>query len=149
MNRIRPTTINCFQAIQSPALYRNFGIHLFVMFPAAMAMCWLGTQLDSTLGYVAFGTPSWRFPVGGSHDCHRWILGMVCVWLSIHRGRGSPGTRRWQYVRLVDTGPYATIRHPSVLGKALGVIGLGIMWGSPILSHWIHTYSVGVCSRIQ
>ena len=132
MKRIRPTTAKCFQAIQSPALYRNFGIHLFVMFPAAMAMCWLGTQLDSTLGYVAFGTTAWRFPVGGTMVA----IGGLWVWYVYGylfiAGGGSPGTHvDGGPVRLVDTGPYATIRHPSVLGKLLGVIGLGIMWGSP------------------
>ncbi|MEC8381435.1 MAG: methyltransferase, partial [Myxococcota bacterium] len=33
-------------------------------------------------------------------------------------------------VRMVDTGPYTAIRHPSVLGKLLGVTGLGIIWQS-------------------
>ena len=30
----------------------------------------------------------------------------------------------------MDTGPYSAMRHPSVLGKVLGVTGLGIAWGS-------------------
>ena len=132
MNRIRPSTAECFQAIKSPALYRNFAIHLFVMFPAAMVMCWLGTRLDSTLGYTAFGSLTWRFPTGGSMIA----VGGLWVWYVYGylfiAGGGSPGTHvDGGPVRLVDTGPYATIRHPSVLGKLLGVIGLGIMWGSP------------------
>ena len=46
-------------------------------------------------------------------------------------GEGSPGTHvDGGPIRLVDTGPYAAIRHPSVLGKLLGVTGLGIAWGS-------------------
>ena len=132
MNRIRPSISECFSAIRSPALYRNFTIHLFVMFPAAMMMCWLGTQLDNQLSWMAFGTTTWRFPVGGSAI----VVGGLWVWYVYGylfiAGGGSPGTHvDGGPVRMVDTGPYSTIRHPSVLGKLLGVIGLGILWGSP------------------
>lgn len=94
-------------------------------------MCWLGSRLDTTLGYTVFGSPMWRFPAGGSMIA----LGGVWVWYVYGylfiAGGGSPGTHvDGGPVRLVDTGPYATIRHPSVLGKLLGVIGLGIIWGS-------------------
>lgn len=132
MHRIRPRTADCFAAIQSPELYRNFTIHLFVMFPAAMLMCWLGVRLDAHLGWLAFGSLSWRAPLGGGMI----TLGGLWVWYVYGylfiAGGGSPGTHvDGGPVRMVDTGPYATIRHPSVLGKLLGVIGLGIIWGSP------------------
>lgn len=132
MHRIRPRTADCFAAIQSPELYRNFAIHLFVMFPAAMLMCWLGVQLDAHLGWLAFGSLSWRAPLGGGMIA----LGGLWVWYVYGylfiAGGGSPGTHvDGGPVRMVDTGPYATVRHPSVLGKLLGVIGLGIIWGSP------------------
>ena len=132
MNRIRPTTTACFSAIRSPELYRNFAIHAFVMFPAAMVMCWLGTKLDAQVGWQIFGHRSWRYPIGGAAIA----LGGLWVWYVYGylfiAGGGSPGTHvDGGPVRLVDTGPYATIRHPSVLGKLLGVIGLGVMWGSP------------------
>ena len=131
MDRIRPTTTLCFSAIRSPELYRNFAIHLFVMFPAAMTMCWLATRLDGTLGWDPFGDISWRFPVG----IGAIMLGGIWVWYVYGylflAGGGSPGTHvDGGPVRLVDTGPYATIRHPSVLGKLLGVIGRGTIWGS-------------------
>lgn len=131
MNRIFPTTSECFVAIKSPALYRNFAIHLFVMFPAAMLMCWLGTMLDAKLGTPIFGETTWRWSVGGSMI----FIGGIWVWYVYGylfiAGGGSPGTHvDGGPVRIVDTGPYAAIRHPSVLGKLFGVIGLGIMWGS-------------------
>jgi hypothetical protein len=33
---------------------------------------------------------------------------------------------------MVDTGPYTMVRHPSVLGKLLGVTGLGVAFGSTV-----------------
>ena len=47
-------------------------------------------------------------------------------------GGGSPGTHvDGGPTTMVDTGPYTVVRHPSVLGKLLGVVGLGLVWGSP------------------
>ena len=131
MKRILPTTKQCFSAITAPELYRNFAIHLFVMFPAALTMCWLAQQIDIRLGLSPFGEAAWRFPVGiGSI-----LVGGIWVWYVYGylflAGGGSPGTHvDGGPVRMVDTGPYAAIRHPSVLGKLLGVTGLGIAWGS-------------------
>ena len=131
MTRIKPNVSSCFIAIRSPELYRNFAIHLFVMFPSAMLMCWLGSQLDARLGWSPFGSSQWRLPIGGSAI----ILGGTWVWYVYGylflAGGGSPGTHvDGGPVRLVDTGPYAAVRHPSVLGKILGVVGLGVIWGS-------------------
>ena len=131
MNRIKPTTKACFLAISAPELYRNFAIHLFVMFPAAMIMCWLAQKIDMRFEIASFGSAEWRLPLGiGSI-----AIGGVWVWYVYGylflAGGGSPGTHvDGGPVRMVDTGPYAAMRHPSVLGKLLGVTGLGIAWGS-------------------
>ena len=131
MNRIRPTTSACFAAIKAPALYRNFFIHAFVMFPAAMMMCWIATQIDAHLGIPPLGSPNIRLLLGivGIAIGGTWVW-YVYGYLFL-AGGGSPGTHvDGGPIRLVDTGPYSTIRHPSVLGKMLGVIALGIAWGS-------------------
>lgn len=131
MNRIRPNITACFAAIKAPALYRNFFIHAFVMFPAALTMCWIATQIDSHLKVPPLPNPDFRLWIG--------ILGIIVggtwVWYVYGylflAGGGSPGTHvDGGPVRLVDTGPYSAIRHPSVLGKILGVLSLGIAWGS-------------------
>lgn len=133
MNRKRPSTSQCFKAIVNPEIYRNFGIHLFVMFPAAMLMCWLASLLDQKMGLSPFGTDIWRIPMGLSLIA----IGGLWVWFVYGYlflvGEGSPGTHiDGGPIRLVDTGPYSAMRHPSVLGKVLGVTGLGIAWGSTI-----------------
>ncbi|MCB9762475.1 MAG: isoprenylcysteine carboxylmethyltransferase family protein [Alphaproteobacteria bacterium] len=128
----RPSFMACLAAIRAPELYRNFAIHIFVMFPAAMVMCWLGTKVDAAVGLGPLLEPAVRVPAGLS------LIGAGGFWVwyvygyLFLAGGGSPGTHvDGGPVAMVDTGPYTMIRHPSVLGKLAGVIGLGIIWGSP------------------
>jgi protein-S-isoprenylcysteine O-methyltransferase Ste14 len=128
----RPGLAACFAAIRHPALYRNFAIHLFVMFPAAMVMCFLGTKVDAALHV----TPRPPMPLAAILGPSLIGIGGVWVWYVYGylflSGGGSPGTHvDGGPTTMVDTGPYTVIRHPSVLGKMLGVIGLGIAWQSP------------------
>lgn len=129
----RPTLGACFAAIRAPELYRNFAIHLFVMFPAAMVMCWIATHVDAALG--------WEPLPGGLATSLAGLslvgLGGLWVWYVYGylylAGGGSPGTHvDGGPVALVDSGPYTAIRHPSVLGKLAGVIGLGLLWHSTV-----------------
>lgn len=128
----RPRLSACLAAITAPELYRNFAIHLFVMLPAAIVMCWIATGVDTAVGL----TPGWPPAV-------TWALGLALigaggawVWYVYGylylSGGGSPGTHvDGGPTALVDTGPYTVIRHPSVLGKLAGVIGLGVIFQSP------------------
>lgn len=127
----RPSVGACFAAIRAPELYRNFAIHLFVMFPAALLMSWIGAQLDLALGIEPLGILPVRLALGmlsvGVGGVWVWYV-YGYLYLS---GGGSPGTHvDGGPTAMVDTGPYTMLRHPSVLGKLLGVIGLGVAWGS-------------------
>jgi protein-S-isoprenylcysteine O-methyltransferase Ste14 len=127
----RPAFFACLAAIQRPELYRNFAIHIFVMLPAAMVMCWLGTRVDAELGLAPLGA----WPATGLAGASLIGLGGFWVWYVYGylylAGGGSPGTHvDGGPAVLVDTGPYTVIRHPSVLGKLLGVIGLGFIFQS-------------------
>ncbi len=128
----RPSVGACFAAIAEPELYHNFAIHLFVMLPAAVVMAWIGTRVDAALGLGRL----LPWPLSGVLGVGVAAVGAVWVWYVYGylflSGGGSPGTHvdggpTW----MVDTGPYTVIRHPSVLGKLLGVIGLGLAFGSP------------------
>lgn len=124
-----PTVGACFAAITRPELYRNFAIHAFVMFPAAMGMCAIAHQIDRALGLTV--------PLPAALGLVAIGLGGLWVWYVYGYlylvGGGSPGTHvDGGPVALVDTGPYTVVRHPSVLGKLLGVIGLGVVWQSPV-----------------
>lgn len=128
----RPRLGACLAAITAPELYRNFAIHLFVMFPAAMVMCAIAARIDAELGLPALMPWPQRLLVGGA------MVGVGGFWVwyvygyLYLSGGGSPGTHvDGGPTALVDTGPYTVIRHPSVLGKLAGVIGLGVIFQSP------------------
>ena len=61
----RPSLAACFGAIREPELYRNFAIHLFVMFPAAMVMCFVATKVDAELALAPLGP--WPAEIGRAH----------------------------------------------------------------------------------
>lgn len=127
----RPGFGACLGAIRAPELYRNFAIHLFVMLPAALLMCWIATLIDGQLGLEPLLPGALRVALGAVLVC----VGGFWVWYVYGylylSGGGSPGTHvDGGPTAMVDTGPYTAIRHPSVLGKLLGVVGLGVASGS-------------------
>jgi protein-S-isoprenylcysteine O-methyltransferase Ste14 len=79
--------------------------------------------------------PEWQY-----HFCYLalfavfTIIGIIIVWWAysylVIIGQGSPGPHLGGTKKLVTTGPYALFRHPSVVGKLLGVIGLGFFYRS-------------------
>jgi len=127
----QPPAAACLRALAYPELYRNFMVHLFVMAPAGTAMAFVGSRIDRVSGWG----PLLGWPLAGIIGGLCIALGGVWVWYVYGylflSGRGSPGSHvDGGPTILVDTGPYAAIRHPSVLGKLLGVAGLGVMFGS-------------------
>lgn len=131
-NVVAPGLAACLGAIRAPAVYRNFIIHLVVMIPATVVMCWVALQLDAWWGW------GWAIGPRLSQLAGGLSLGLGAVWVwyvygyLYLTGGGSPGTHvDGGPARLVDTGPYTMIRHPSVQGKLAGVVGLGLLSQSP------------------
>jgi protein-S-isoprenylcysteine O-methyltransferase Ste14 len=62
-------------------------------------------------------------------------IGGFIVWYSYGylfiKGDGSPGSHLGHTQYLVKTGIYSWVRHPSNIGKLIGVIGLGILMQTP------------------
>lgn len=127
-----PDIRTCLAAIRRPELYRNFLIHLFVMFPGVVVMCLIATRLDQTFGLnrlVPWPASLWpgliAIGIGGASVWY--VYGYLFL-----VGGGSPGTHvDGGPTRIVDTGPYTAIRHPSVPGKFLAAAGVGFIFGSP------------------
>jgi len=61
-----------------------------------------------------------------------FLSGVYIVWLSytylVLLGEGSPCPQLGGTKKLVTVGPYAIVRHPSVIGKLLGVISVGVLF---------------------
>ena len=127
----RPPLRDCLAALRFPDIYRNFAIHLFVMLPAAVVMCTLAARVDAALGLTPPVAPwlAWSLGLTSIASGGLWVVyvyGYLCL-----SGGGSPGTHvDGGPTALVDTGPYTMVRHPSVIGKLAGVIGLGVIFQS-------------------
>ncbi|MFH1464198.1 MAG: isoprenylcysteine carboxylmethyltransferase family protein [Pseudomonadota bacterium] len=129
----RPPLRDCMAAIAQPELYRNFAVHLLVMAPAGTVMAWIASRIDHVLGWAPLVPWPWSLIPG----LGLIIAGGLWVWYVYGylflSGRGSPGSHvDGGPTVLVDTGPYTMIRHPSVLGKVAGVLGLAMLFGSKV-----------------
>ncbi len=129
----RPPLKACLATVLQPELYRNFAVHGFIMAPAGTAMAYIASRIDRVLGWDAL-LPGLAAPAAGLAFIG---LGGLWVWYVYGylflSGRGSPGSHvDGGPTVLVDTGPYTMVRHPSVLGKLAGVLGLGLIFGSKV-----------------
>ncbi|MGA7711847.1 MAG: isoprenylcysteine carboxylmethyltransferase family protein [Rhizomicrobium sp.] len=77
----------------------------------------------------------WRTP----NNWFGWVLVFLtvvgftfCWWARIHLGRlwSSRVTRKHEH-HIVDTGPYALVRHPIYAGITLASLATAIAWGTP------------------
>ena len=129
----RPGWRACLRTFTQPELYRNFAVHAFIMAPAGTAMAFIASRVDQVLGWQ----PLLPLPLGLGLGLACIGLGGLWVWYVYGylylSGQGSPGSHvDGGPTVLVDTGPYTMVRHPSVLGKLAGVLGLGIIFGSKV-----------------
>lgn len=109
-----------------------FPIYGLALIPFASLLAWLGCALDRKVGFGPLLPEPWNLAVTAVLLA---LGGFVLVWsysYLILEGEGGPvppfsaKTRR-----LVTTGPYSVVRHPSILAKLVGVIGLGFGFNSP------------------
>ena len=106
-------------------------IYGLALIPFASLLAWLGCQLDRQVGLPPVLPEPWNLLALAVLLA---LGGLLLLWsysYLILEGEGGPvppfsaKTRR-----LVRTGPYAVVRHPSVVAKLLGVVGLGCGFNS-------------------
>ncbi len=118
--------------IRLPAVYWNVPIHLFILIPVTSFIAYLAHRVD-----VYFGLePLLPAPLNIVLFSVFFPLGIFIVWyvygyLAI-KGEGGPATHLGGTQKLVETGPFAACRHPSIVGKFSGVLGFGFLVNSPI-----------------
>lgn len=133
-------------AIRKPAVLFNVPIHLFILMPITCLIAYLGTRADRVLGWQRIVHEPWNYLI----FLALFASGIFIVWYTYGylaiMGKGSPATHLGGTHRLVTTGPFALCRHPSIIGKFLGVLGLGFLVGSPtflfIIIPLLTTYSL-------
>ncbi len=106
-------------------------IYGLVLIPFASLLAWLGCLLDRRIGLPPVLPEPWNL---AAMVLLLGLGGLLLLWsysYLILEGEGGPvppfsaKTRR-----LVRTGPYAVVRHPSVLAKLIGACGLGCGFNS-------------------
>jgi protein-S-isoprenylcysteine O-methyltransferase Ste14 len=125
-----PTIWQAFGTLSHKQLWGNLAVHLFILIPAAVFMAYMGRRLDMNWGWPQTPGEPWNYVI--SIAC--FMLGGFIVWYSygvLHLlGKGSPGSHMGYTTQLVTVGIFSWIRHPSVVGKLIGVVGLGFLMRS-------------------
>lgn len=106
-------------------------VYIPVLFPLTFLIGLASVALDGALGLGDGFLPQ---PAHLGIAAATFVLGAV-LWLLtyeqlIHRGEGSPSPTAGRTQKLVTTGIYAHCRNPSIWGKLLGVLAVGIALNS-------------------
>ena len=131
----------------------NVPVHVCILIPVTCLIAYLATRIDARLGWERFIHPPWNYVSAGI----LFPLGILVVWYTYGylaiMGEGSPATHLGGTRKLVTTGPFACCRHPSIIGKFMGVTALGLLVGSPtfafIIIPLLTTYSLVTVRFLQ
>lgn len=110
--------------------YLDMAVFIFVCIPAVLLILFFSLKVDKIFGFYPFIRIPWNailffiFSFSGGIIVWRAYTYLVVV------GEGGPCPQLGGTKKLVTIGPYALVRHPSVIGKLLGIIGLGCLSGS-------------------
>ncbi len=118
--------------VKEPDLYLMvLRIYFPILFPTTFFILLGATRVDEALGWHRLIPPPWNVPVGVLVFLGGAALWLYTYYVFIYGGQGSPSPAIRRTTRLVTWSIYARCRNPSVLGKLLGVLGVGIVVNSP------------------
>lgn len=129
--------------------YLDMVVFVFVCITGVLIVLYFCFKVDRFFGFQPFiGSPLnyilfFLFTIIGALIVWRAYTYLVVV------GEGSPCPQLGGTRKLVTVGPYAFVRHPSVIGKLFGIVGLGCLSKSvsftfiliPILLTWSAFYN--------
>jgi len=138
-----------WQVLFKREFYIDMAVFVFVCMASVFVILFLSVKLDSHLGFSPFIGHPWDvlfslfFATSGA-----FIIWRAYAYL-VFAGEGSPCPQMGGTKKLVTTGPYSVVRHPSVVGKFFGILALGLLSGSvtftfmviPALSAWSVFYN--------
>lgn len=148
-----PSFAEIMLAVRRPEVLYNVPVHVCILIPATSFIAYLATRIDRHFGWSRFIPFSW----GLALFALLFTAGIFVVWYTYGylciKGEGSPGTHLGGTRKLVTTGPFAVCRHPSIIGKFMGVVALGFLVGSPtfffIIIPALTTYSLFAARFLQ
>lgn len=104
-----------------------FLIYIPILIPFTLALIYIGIKVDNFLMLPQFIS----YPFNLLCSSIFLILGLTIVLWSykylVCEGKGSPCSYAGHTQKLVKNGPYRLARHPSIIGKFLGIISLGLL----------------------
>ncbi|MFH1790980.1 MAG: isoprenylcysteine carboxylmethyltransferase family protein [Candidatus Omnitrophota bacterium] len=124
---------------------------VFLNIPLALIILFVSVKIDRYLGFKHF--------IGYPYNVIFFLIfssaGFVIICqayaylIIVGQGMACPYAGFKGTGKLVTTGPYAVVRHPSVIGKLLGVLSIGMLSGSffftfiviPVLLTWSVYYN--------
>lgn len=141
-------------AVRRPGVLWNVPVHLFILIPVTSVIAFvLARRIDRIIDWDPFIYAPWNIVLFAV----LFPLGVFIVWYTYGYlailGEGSPATHLGGTRTLVTTGPFAVCRHPSIIGKFLGVVALGFLVGSPtfmfIIIPLLTAYSLSTARFLQ
>lgn len=127
----RKITINdMLKTLFKKEFYLDMAVFVFVCIFSVLIVLYFCTKVDKWLVF----SPFLRNPYNVILFILFSVSGALIVWCAytylVIVGEGGPCPQLGGTKKLVTSGPYSIVRHPSVIGKLLGIIGLGCLSGS-------------------
>jgi protein-S-isoprenylcysteine O-methyltransferase Ste14 len=108
--------------------YLDMAVFIFLCIPIVLVILFFSIKVDRLLGFKFFIDTPYNILFFVLFSSLGWIIIWWAYTYLVIVGEGSPCPQLGGTRKLVTSGPYALIRHPSVIGKLLGVIGLGCLF---------------------
>jgi len=137
MQNRKMTVKNMLQALFKKEFYLDMAVFIFLCIPMVLVILFFSIKLDRIFGFRFFMDAPYNVILSAM----LFSLGGIIVWRSytylVVVGEGGPCPQLGGTKKLVTSGPYALVRHPSVIGKLLGVIGLGCLFKAVFFTFFI------------
>src|SRR3989338_9462031 len=116
------------QVLFKKEFYLDMAVFVFICIPSVLLVLFFTLKIDKYLGLKPFINHPYNFIISSIF----FISGGVIIWIAytylVFVGEVSPCPQLGGTTKPVTSGPYAMVRHPSVVGKLLGVIGVGCLF---------------------
>lgn len=134
MQNRKITIKDMLSALFKREFYLDMAVFIFVCIPAVIVVLFFAMKIDKRFGFQPFLASPYNIILFILFS----ILGAFMVWQAytylVIIGEGSPCPQLGGTRKLITSGPYSLVRHPSVIGKLLGIIGLGCLFKSTVFT---------------
>jgi len=145
--------VQILATLRLPEQWGNFLAHGLIFIPGAVFIGVMALRLDRTFGLAPLMGPPWNYLLGALLLLIGGIIVIYAYGYLYLKGHGSPGPHMGQTRQLVQTGIFSLVRHPSVIGKLLGIVGLAVIMRSPsfllVIVPLLMVYSYATTRLIQ